>query len=349
MDSRRALLLLLTLGAFACDEPRYTFLPGEWVNITGALSNLPSSCGDLTILAVRPDEDELIAGVVANGLFHWPAGASDWTKLGQGAGSAKVDNDPTAFLFDPDHPGTYYESGIHVGTGVLITRDGGDTFTRIGLNNNDYTAVDFADPDRKTMLVGAHENGQHLFLSRDAGATFTDLGPNFPSDCGDTSFPVLLDPQTFLVATSQGPNPGIFLSTDGGGTFTTVFAGNVNSHPLFARDGTISFMLVGDGGLVRSADQGRTWTRVVGAGVLLNLHVGLTELPDGRLLAVGTGTNYLLSSSDRGAHWTPISQLPYKPVGLAYSAPRRKVYIWRQNCVDNDTVPLDAIMEHAFE
>src|SRR5947207_10261782 len=41
----------------------------QYANVTGNLANLASDCGTLTMVTPKPDEDMLIAGIAAQGLW----------------------------------------------------------------------------------------------------------------------------------------------------------------------------------------------------------------------------------------------------------------------------------------
>ena len=86
----------------------------------GNLAGQPSTCGTLSLVSARPDKDELIAGL-------WPRAcgptraARPWAPIGKGAGSAPITNRSTSIVYDPEHPGTFWESGIY-GTATASTR-----------------------------------------------------------------------------------------------------------------------------------------------------------------------------------------------------------------------------------
>jgi photosystem II stability/assembly factor-like uncharacterized protein len=340
---RCALFIALAVGCHSVVEyPGTGGGAGTWLNVTANLAGMPSECGNMTLLSSRPDRDALIAGVALRGLWQSANGATTWSPLGQGAGSAVITNRPSSIIYDPNHPATFWESGVYNGGGVYRTDDDGATFTQLGtVTHCDLVSVDFSDTARRTLLAGAHESGQRMFRSTDGGATWTDIGLRFPASAGNTSFPLVLDTQTSLVGTWGSTAAGIFRSSDGGNSWTRVFATSARSIPLVASDGAIYWMGE-DGGIIKSSDRGISWTTV--AGVLTWTSVGLIELPDGTFAALGGG--YLVLSNDRGGTWQRRgAPLPYVPSGLAYSRFRKAFYIWHWDCLQSpDPVPADAIM-----
>ena len=116
------------------------------------------------------------------GLWGTEDGGKTWSKLGSGAGSAQITNRISAIVYDPEHPGTFWESGIYNGGGVYRTTDHGKTFEQLGdVTHCDSVSVDFSDPERKTLLAGTHEQSSKLFRSLDGGKTWQRVlyrGPN---------------------------------------------------------------------------------------------------------------------------------------------------------------------------
>jgi hypothetical protein len=308
-----------------------------WMPAATNLTGLASECGNLSYLSSRSDRDMLIAGVAQLGLWASTDGSPNWTKLGQGPGSAVIVNRTTAIIYDPMHPDTFWESGIYNRAGVYRTTDNGVTFQQLGdAAHNDLVAVDFSDPDRKTLLAGGHEMGQHLLRSTDGGKTWTDIGSKVSADAGATSLPYIVDSHTFLLGTYNKGTAGVFRTTDGGETWSQVAKGAVVSPPLIGFDGTIFWPHDGSGG-IKSADQGVTWTDL---GNSPQMGIMVAELPDHRLIS--TWDHQLVISADRGASWRNFAPLlPWKATGLLYSPFRKAIYAWHFGC-GGSTVPVEA-------
>ena len=127
--------------------------------------------------------------------------------------------------------------------------------------------------------------------------------------------------------------------------WSRVFEGAVRSTPLLAMDRSIYWQLDGTG-LIRSTDQGTTWTKV-DQHVVLGFRADLVEMPDGRLLAVGN--NNLFLSADHGSTWRQINPaLPYAPSSIAYSRFRKAIYAGHWTCSPT-AVPADAIIRLSFD
>jgi photosystem II stability/assembly factor-like uncharacterized protein len=330
-----------TTTAKAVSEP--------WVPAAGNLAGLKSECGNLSSVSARPDRDMVIASVAQQGLWATADGADAWTQLGQGGSSAKITNRGSAIVFDPDHPDTFWQSGIYNGNGVYRTDDNGRSFRQLGdVPSSDGVSVDLTDPARRTLLSGTHERTM-LFRSTDGGSTWTDVAGGLPSDVGATNAPHVIDAETYLVGTNGATGSGIFRTTDGGTTWTRVLQADMGNMPLVAKSDGAIYWVLRSGGLVKSTDAGLTWTPVTRSGTIAHDATSIVELPSGRFAAIGR--QQVIISDDQGATWRSTGPtIPYPPVGLAYSPFRKAFYVWHFSCDhsgDNPIAP-DQIMSLSF-
>lgn len=309
---------------------------GVFVNVGESLAAEATDGGDVMLLSAVPNSPRVIAGVAGSGLLATDDGGETWTRLGTGKDSAVIDNGPQAIVYDPDHPETFWEAGIYGGA-VFRTDDSGDTFRWLGtLGHSDLVSIDFTDPERKTLLAGSHEMTDALSLSKDGGETWEDIGANLPSGYNFSTLPLILDTQTFLLGSCgyDKGRCGVFRSTDGGDSWTVVSSNGPASVPLRASDDTIYWALYG-GGMIVSEDLGETWTKT-SPGPVQSMSASLTELPDGRILALGE--EYPLATSDKGQTWTRVGgKLPFKgqncgTYGLTYSPEQRAIFINHNDC-----------------
>jgi len=319
---------------------------GTWKNETYDLVDFDSECGNVSYLSARPDEDELIVGIARHGLLHKTSAAKEWTPIGQGAGSAKITNRANSFVFDPDHPDTYWESGIYNGGGVYRTDDGGDTFIDLGIMHNDVVSVDFSDPDRQVLLASGHEQLHKLYKSTDGGESWTEIGDKLPDEVTVCPNPLVLDASTYLLGCwgfSDGQK-GIWRTTDGGDTWAQVSDIGGGTVPLVASDGRIYWVGESLDGIVRSDDDGKTWQGPYLSGE--TAFVNPIELPDGRIAIVAR--QHVITSSNHGETWKVASSgLDFDPNGVAYSAAGNAFYVWHWDC--DESVPEDAVMSYELD
>jgi photosystem II stability/assembly factor-like uncharacterized protein len=292
----------------------------DWVDATGNLTGKSVAAGDVQFLSAKPDENLLLAGVAGFGLWGSSDGGLTWSGLGLTGDSDPITNGATAIIYDPVHPKTFWEAGIY-GPAVYRTDDGGKTIKLLGsIAHTNYVSIDFTDKDRKTMLAGPHERTQALYLSTDSGTSWDSIGENLPDGSGYSSWPLVIDSQTFLAGCSNM----IARSVDAGVSWDKVSSIGGSNIPAVAPDGTIYWGSDPDQGLMRSTDQGATWTRIVGAGVITSSVIFL--LPDGRL--VSRNKQYVLVSPDGGDTWQVASApFPFIPQQLVYSAHEKAFFI----------------------
>jgi photosystem II stability/assembly factor-like uncharacterized protein len=325
-----------------------------WLNITSNLAGLDSECGNMTNVSAKPDEDMLIAGIAQRGLWSSTDGGDSWVQLGSTKDAAPVTNRTIRITYDPENTQRWWENGIYNAPGLFRTDDDGATLVPLGnIFHNDFLSIDFTDPKRKVLLAGGHEQLRTLYKSVDGGETFTQIGENVPKDAVPSSFPYVIDANTYLLGGYPYGNgelvTGILRSTDGGDSWERITEEGGYYDPLRASDHSIYWSSGLDAGMVRSEDDGETWTQVTGPNVLMSLHP--IELPDGRIASVDSNKRYIVVSADHGDTWSPVTpRLPYVPYGISYSGQRKQFIIWYFSCgTGNVPVPDDAIMAFGFD
>ena len=89
-----------------------TVTAGEaWVDATANLTGMESYCGNLSFVSAHPHRDLVFAGVAGQGLFSSAPGSSEWIPFGRGAESAPLNHRTSSFVYDPDDPLRFWESG----------------------------------------------------------------------------------------------------------------------------------------------------------------------------------------------------------------------------------------------
>jgi hypothetical protein len=311
--------------------------PGDaaWVNVTGNLAGHASACGNVFALVAVPGQNKIIVSVCGNqGLFASADNGSSWQAMGASTGWV----DPQNIVFDKDNPNVFWESGMHGGMSHK-TIDGGATFTVInnpdGHWGGDGIGIDMTDPQRKTIVLGAHETS-FLVKSTDGGATWTNITSG---TLGWTNFPVVIDAQTYVLGSING---GIFRTTNSGTSWTSVSTLKPGWDPLVTSKGDIYFAADGNQAVIRSTDKGLSWTSMAKAGSGSGWYTPI-EMPDGSIVAIGQNT---LVQCKNGTTWTAIgsafpSGTPGNKGNIGYNSATSTFFMAFWDC--NTTVPANAL------
>ena len=328
-------LSVLLLSVLAMSLPA----SAAWVNVTGALAGKSCACGGVYCMMAVPNQDKVIIGICGNlGLFATTDNGTSWQALGASTGWV----DPQGIVFDKDNPDIFWECGIHGGA-VHKSTNGGTAFTILaGVNGGDGMGVDMSDPLRKTIVVGSHESSG-IRKTADGGSTWTDITAG---TSGWTNFPVVLSSQIFLVGGANGA--GVFRTTNAGSGWTKVSSVSPSWDPLVTSNGTVYFT-AGGSTVLRSSDQGATWTAMTKASNTQGGNYAPIEMPDGSIVTLGA--NSLIQCSD-GKTWSTI--VNSWPAGvssllqsnIAYNSVEKAFYVSFWDCTQ--TVPAKAIWKYGM-
>lgn len=320
MNIMLTLAVLLTQAAPATKE-------SGWKNVTAGVGGETWGYAGVTLMSAVPDRDEVLAGVSEAGLWSSSDGGATWKKLGA-ADKEPIKNRPHQIVYDPKNPRVFWISGNY-GAGIFRTDDGGASFQRLGqLQHVDGIAIDFADPARRTLLAGLHEQTRSLHLSRDGGAKWEKIGDRLPEESNHSTDPLILDSKTFLVNTAgwaKGKHHGIYRSADAGATWTKVFDGGPGGRGLVTSAGDVFWQGVWGNGLMKGTEKGATWTKSGGP-----VKTNVVELPGGRL--AGVADTQLYVSGNGGSTWEKVGDpIPMKAQGVVYNAKRKAFFVWKMS------------------
>ena len=316
-QSTAALLLALLLGPLSAGA--------AWTNVTGGVGGDKWGYAGVCVVVPVPGSAAMIAGVSEAGLWRTDDRGASWRKLGAGD-QQQIRHRPHQVLFDPADPRRFWVSGCYDAS-PFVTADGGQTLQRLGnLSHMDGIGVDFTDPRRQTLVVGLHEQARSVHKSTDSGRTWQKIGQALPEDSNHSTDPIVMDARTFVINTAgwaQNKSWGIYRTENAGVTWTKVSDLGPADRALVASDGAVYWGICYGNGLVKSADQGKTWQKLSGPARFCPVQFGPS-----RIAAVGGQQVYV--SADRGQSWEKLAEpLPFKPNGIAYNAASESLYAWR--------------------
>jgi len=299
----------------------------EWTNVTHDVGGEKWGYAGVCLLVAVPDSPAMIAGVSEAGLWRTDDQGQSWRKLAPDD-PEQIRHRPHQIVFDPKDPQRFWISGCY-GAGIFTTADGGKTFQRLGnLSHVDGLGIDFTDPQRKTLVTGLHEQARSVHKSTDAGQTWQKIGDALPEDSNHSTDPIVIDARTFIINTAGwAPKKswGIYRTEDGGANWTKVSDFGCAGRALVASDGVVYWAICYGNGIVKSADQGKTWQKLPGPAKF-----GPIQMERGKIAALGGQQVY--TSTDGGQTWNELAApLPFKPSGIAYSAKSRSIYAWHSS------------------
>ncbi len=296
----------------------------DWRPVTTALiaAEKPGPfnlCG----VVVDPATGDLIINLSDKGFYLSTDRGDTWKRLGMPI-KGRTET-PGCILLDP-RDGKRLVSTLVYGSPIVVSPDRGETAKALDKKSShvDWCSVDWSDPELKFILTLKHEAADLLLISRNGGKSFEDVGKGFGPAW-------IFDGKTAVVAKTKSkanPKPEIVRTTDQAKTFESVGDYHAKALPRMFKD---SLYWVVEGGIIRSSDQGKTWTKI-------------SDLKDGRFgpvfgktadhLFVLTGAG-IVESTDGGKTWAKAVPAPKEMKGLgnlawlAYDANRDTVYLMK--------------------
>ncbi len=285
------LTVSMTMPAMAATDDEEGWLDGFRFRLVGpALTS-----GRIVDLAVNPRRPaEYYAAAASGGLWKTVNAGTTWTPVFDDQGSYSIG----ALAMDPDDPLVLWvgtgennsQRSVAYGDGVYLTRDGGDSWEKVGLGESEHIGMFAIHPeDSDTVYVAAQgplwrSGGERgLYRTTDAGKTWERI-LHISDDTGVSE--VHMDPRDpdvlYAVAYQRrrhvwtlingGPESGLYKSLDGGETWTELTSG-LPEHDI-GRIGldiaptepdTVYAIVEAtgdDSGFYRSRDGGSNWTKM---------------------------------------------------------------------------------------
>jgi photosystem II stability/assembly factor-like uncharacterized protein len=297
--------------------------------------------GRIGDIAINPDSPNTwYVGVGSGNLWKTTNAGTTFQPIFDNYGSYSIG----CVTIDPNFTDTIWvgtgenNGGRHIGfgDGVYVSRNGGQSFTNMGLNDSEHISKIVVDPRNSNVIYvasqgplwsGGGERG--LFKSTDGGSTWKNILSK-GEFTGVTD--VVLDaknPDVLYAATHQrqrtvavllntGPESGIFKSTDGGENWRELTQGLPSGDKgkmalgISPQKNNVLYVSVEtvnrEGGFYRSENHGESWTRMsdfVSGGTGPHYYQEIYLDPH-RFDVIYHANNTLVRSQDGGKTFVPV-------------------------------------------
>ncbi len=254
----------------------------------------------------------LVAGTLADGVFSSTDGGAEWKTHNSGLPDLSVIDLALSPAFGRDQT-----AFVATEEGLQLTTDCGRSWRQVSASRGGDSiqcvkiSPEFASD--RTVLMGTEEQG--VLRSSDGGTSWSPLNSGLPDSCINA---LALSPEfgrdrTMVAATGQS----IAISADGGESWRLVAAepevilalGIGSPAPASRDSGQVILAGLVAGGILRSADGGKSWEKAnqgLAASYLVDLALSPGFETDGTLFAWGLSDG-VLRSEDGGRSWQPSS------------------------------------------
>ncbi len=288
----------------------------------------------ISLATMSGDGEALIVGMPDKGLWASDNAGKNWTQLGKDQ-PALMAGRPTQLFVDPSDAKAFWVAVRGAGAGLFASSDGGATVSKLYARDDlGAFGVDLTDPKRKTMYHSLFDKNQGIHRSVNNGKTFSRISGRLPDGILSFTGMLVIDAKTLLIA-ADVPGPakvkgkgkerttGILRSDDGGLGWSLVSKEGTQSPPLRLATGEILWAYGLDEGILRSADQGKTWS------VMDNVVRSCPcDLGKGWLVAVGE--RQLQISTNNGKIWQSLGPpAPFAPNGLVFDRKHHALFAYR--------------------
>jgi len=266
-------------------------------------------------LATHPRSSRILYASTQQDLYKSVDGGRSWTAVGHAGGVLGITH---LVAVQPDRPNVVYTAG---GSGVFRSQDGGETWIQLALPQVSSASALLALRQSLFVAVSGFNHPGGLYKSTDLGSSWTFASRGI---------------HALTVTSIQFGEPGtlwiyadlvLYRSTDQGLTWSVVHPNPASTLPVVAvatdpSDRSNVFVLISDGALWRSHDEGETW-EAGGHAEMQALDLEVDPQNPSTLYAAGFGG--IVKSTDAGTTWTPLP-LPggnafYSDIDIAPSSP----------------------------
>ncbi len=294
-------------GYYGCGVLRSTDGGATWTQLGGAFFDTPAGGARMSKIVIDPatagsPTSSTVFAATSGGLYKSTTSGTTWTLLLTGGF--------TDLVADPTNGSTLYAAGSPRNDGVYEvdkSTDGGANWIAVSagfppvfpISSFGRIQIAISASSPATLYAAVTKDGTGsllgLFKTEDAGATWTHVGAA-GFDCGGQCFydlVISVDPSDPQIVYLGGVR--LFLSTDGGVSFSNIGDLIHGDQHAFAFDpANPSTIFAGnDGGIFRSSDRGQSW-------VSLNTNLAITQFYPGISVSPNTAPDILGGTQDNG-------------------------------------------------
>ncbi len=242
----------------------------------------------------------LVVGGLIGAVLLWSA--RGLRSGGEGGGSPEPigrlrTQDFHSLAFSPLEPETVY-FGHH--GGLLVSKDGGQSWEATALQNADAMALAIPPSDPQTIYAAGHNV---FFRSADRGQSWSQVLTNLP---GLDIHGFTADPQNAGRVFAHVVGFGVFESQNGGDRWELRNSSIALLNLAMGESSETLYGTAGQSGFWKSSDSGKTWSRLAGLPGQGAIAVAF-DPASGRLYVTTLGEGPgLYSSEDAGDTWTSL-------------------------------------------
>ena len=296
----------------------------NWTLINSGLPIYPGFAAyDLAIDTTSP---AYLFVATENGIFRSRNGGMSWDL----ADSGVTNGDVTALALDPKTPSVLYAGtrGSAEGDriGLYKSADAGRSWADLTLKGNPLSiGIDPTTPSTLYVCVYRDVRPRGVSKSTDAGVTWLTPRDGY---LGELFSALVIDPHTPTTLYGAAGNRGLFKSTSGGQSWTSIAGISAYTIALAVDPIRTDVLYLGtDEGVFKSVDAGTSWNAsneglpdslvvsgfAISPAVPTTIYAGASAWGD----CSATVPCGVWKSTDGGAHWTVTSDLPERASVLA--------------------------------
>jgi photosystem II stability/assembly factor-like uncharacterized protein len=281
-------------------RPRRHHIPGYWEQCNGPFGAV------VRALVVDPhDSRVLYAGMVGGGRFNGIYKSLDGGQSWKAIRNSPADREIMALAI------SYHDSSlIYAGTdrGLFVSTDQGTSWRLDNerLSESEVRCVSLSPQDRKLCICGRGKESMGVSVS---AATVIRVG---------------VQPEGILEGGGTGD---LYVSTDGGNTWTSALIPNVNAIAISPQDSSIIYLGTSDEGVFKRARGAKGWLRT-SALEARNVFSLSVSPQDAQHVLVGTNRGLYMSLNGGGA-WQKIEEVGDVEVSTVAFAPQEgnRIYV----------------------